>query len=267
MRAGLRPPQEGPARGHRTSRALPGGLRAQAGGPGPAGAAGAHRQEGGRHRQRSGRPHVRRDARPRRATASRSSRLSTSPGASSSTASPSSGCPSRSSADEVRWIEALGVELRTDAVIGRLFTIDELMDEQGFDAAFIGVGAGAPVFMGIPGEHNNGVFSANEFLTRANLMKAYQLPSGRHPDHQRRAGRRHRWRQRGHGLRAHGPQARGAHGAARLPAQRGGDARAAGGGPPREGGGHRVHHAHQSGGDHGHRRLGRRDGVPQDGAR
>lgn len=84
--------------------------------------------------------------------------------------------PKKIVADEVRYIEALGVEIRTDVVIGRLFTIDDLMGEQGFDVVFVGVGAGAPVFLGIPGEHNNGVFSANEFLTRANLMQAYRFP-------------------------------------------------------------------------------------------
>jgi glutamate synthase (NADPH/NADH) small chain len=84
--------------------------------------------------------------------------------------------PKRVVADEVCYLESLGVTIRTDAVIGRLFTVDELVDEEGYDAAFVGVGAGAPVFLGIPGEHNNGVFSANEFLTRANLMRAYEFP-------------------------------------------------------------------------------------------
>jgi glutamate synthase (NADPH/NADH) small chain len=70
----------------------------------------------------------------------------------------------------------MGVEFETDVVIGRTLTIDELTGEEGFDAVFIGTGAGSPQFMGIPGEHWNGVYSANEFLTRINLMKAYQFP-------------------------------------------------------------------------------------------
>ena len=63
-----------------------------------------------------------------------------------------------------------------NAVIGNLFTIDELLNEHGYDACFIAIGAGLPMFMGIPGENFNGVYSANEFLTRANLMKAYLFP-------------------------------------------------------------------------------------------
>jgi glutamate synthase (NADPH/NADH) small chain len=76
-------------------------------------------------------------------------------------------------AHEVENVQKLGVEIETDAVIGKSLTIDELMDEEGFDAVFIGSGAGLPKFMGIPGEQANGVFSANEYLTRNNLMKAY----------------------------------------------------------------------------------------------
>jgi glutamate synthase (NADPH/NADH) small chain len=67
-------------------------------------------------------------------------------------------------------------EQETDVVVGRTVTIDELMGEEGYDAVFIGTGEGSPQFMGIPGEHLNGVYSANEFLTRINLMKAYQFP-------------------------------------------------------------------------------------------
>ncbi len=77
---------------------------------------------------------------------------------------------------EVDYIKKLGVEVRTNAVIGKLFTIDELLNEHGYDACFIAIGAGLPMFMGIPGENFNGVYSANEFLTRANLMKAYLFP-------------------------------------------------------------------------------------------
>ena len=75
-------------------------------------------------------------------------------------------------ADEVNTLKELGVEIVTDVVIGRTLTIDELF-EQGFEAVFIGSGAGLPNFMNIPGESLNGVYSANEFLTRSNLMKAY----------------------------------------------------------------------------------------------
>ena len=73
--------------------------------------------------------------------------------------------------DEVR---ALGVKIETDVIIGRTVTIDSLMDKEGFEAVFVGTGAGLPKFMGIPGENLNGVFSANEFLTRNNLMKAFR---------------------------------------------------------------------------------------------
>ena len=77
---------------------------------------------------------------------------------------------------EIDYIKNLGVEVRTDVVIGNLFTVLELMKDRGFDAVFIASGAGFPMFMGIPGENLNGVYSANEFLTRANLMKAYLFP-------------------------------------------------------------------------------------------
>ncbi len=74
---------------------------------------------------------------------------------------------------EIENVMALGVKIETDVVIGKSTTIDELMEEEGFDAVFIGSGAGLPKFMGIPGEQANGVFSANEYLTRSNLMKAF----------------------------------------------------------------------------------------------
>ncbi len=76
-------------------------------------------------------------------------------------------------AKEIEAVKALGVEIETDVIIGRTVTIDTLMDEEGYEAVFVGSGAGLPRFMGIPGENLNGVVSANEFLTRANLMKAY----------------------------------------------------------------------------------------------
>ena len=71
-------------------------------------------------------------------------------------------------------VKALGVKIETNVIAGRTVTIDGLLDEEGFSAVFIGSGAGLPRFMNIPGEHFNGVFSANEFLTRNNLMKAYR---------------------------------------------------------------------------------------------
>ncbi len=77
---------------------------------------------------------------------------------------------------EISNLEKLGVEFRTDMVIGRSLTVDELMHEEGYEAVFIGVGAGLPWFMNIPGENLVGVYSANEFLTRVNLMKAYRFP-------------------------------------------------------------------------------------------
>ncbi len=78
---------------------------------------------------------------------------------------------------EIENVKALGVTIETDVVIGKSITIDELMQEEGFDAVFIGSGAGLPKFMGIPGEQANGVFSANEYLTRSNLMKAFREDS------------------------------------------------------------------------------------------
>ena len=74
---------------------------------------------------------------------------------------------------EVENVKSLGVKIETDVIIGKSVTIDELMENEGFDAVFIGSGAGLPTFMGIPGETACGVFSANEFLTRNNLMKAF----------------------------------------------------------------------------------------------
>ena len=74
---------------------------------------------------------------------------------------------------EVENVQSLGVKIETNVVIGKATTIDELLEEEGFDAVFVGSGAGLPRFMGIPGENANGVFSANEYLTRSNLMKAF----------------------------------------------------------------------------------------------
>ena len=74
---------------------------------------------------------------------------------------------------EIENVKALGVKIETNVVVGKSVTIDELVEEEGFSAVFIGSGAGLPKFMGIPGETANGVFSANEYLTRSNLMKAF----------------------------------------------------------------------------------------------
>ena len=71
-------------------------------------------------------------------------------------------------------MKKLGVDIETNVIIGKSVTVDELMDEEGYKAVFIGSGAGLPRFMGIPGENANGVFSANEYLTRSNLMKAFR---------------------------------------------------------------------------------------------
>jgi glutamate synthase (NADPH/NADH) small chain len=75
---------------------------------------------------------------------------------------------------EVDNLKALGVDVETNMVIGKVLSIDELMEEYGFEAVYVGSGAGLPKFMGIPGENMRGVYSANEFLTRINLMKAYR---------------------------------------------------------------------------------------------
>jgi glutamate synthase (NADPH/NADH) small chain len=75
---------------------------------------------------------------------------------------------------EIEEVTALGVKIETDVIIGRTVTIDALMDQEGFEAVFVGTGAGLPKFMGIPGENLCGVFSANEFLTRNNLMMAFR---------------------------------------------------------------------------------------------
>mgnify|MGYP004552123949 FL=1 len=76
-------------------------------------------------------------------------------------------------AKEIENVKSLGVKIETNVVVGKSVTIDELLEEEGFEAVFIGSGAGLPKFMGIPGEQANGVFSANEYLTRSNLMKSF----------------------------------------------------------------------------------------------
>jgi glutamate synthase (NADPH/NADH) small chain len=82
---------------------------------------------------------------------------------------------------EIEALKKLGVDIVVNAIIGKTFTIDELLEEEGYDAVFVGTGAGLPHFMNIPGENLNGVYSANEFLTRINLMKAYKFPQTRTP--------------------------------------------------------------------------------------
>jgi glutamate synthase (NADPH/NADH) small chain len=82
---------------------------------------------------------------------------------------------------EVEYIQKCGAKLECDVVIGKTITVDELLEEEGFDAVFIGTGAGLPYFMNIPGENLIGVYSANEYLTRANLMKAYDFPTSDTP--------------------------------------------------------------------------------------
>ena len=77
---------------------------------------------------------------------------------------------------EVQYVRELGVRIITNAVIGMSLTLEELLSTEGYSAVFIGTGAGLPYFLGIPGENLNGVYSANEFLTRVNLMKAYKFP-------------------------------------------------------------------------------------------
>jgi len=77
---------------------------------------------------------------------------------------------------EIDNLRRMGVEFETNVVVGKSVTLDELMCEEGYDAVFVATGAGLPVFLGVPGEHFNGVYSANEFLTRTNLMRAYKFP-------------------------------------------------------------------------------------------
>ena len=84
---------------------------------------------------------------------------------------------------EIQHLEKLGVQFEVNVAVGRTFTIDDLFDEENYDAVFIGTGAGLPRFLNIPGEQLNGVYSANEFLTRVNLMKAYAFPEVDSPVH------------------------------------------------------------------------------------
>jgi glutamate synthase (NADPH/NADH) small chain len=79
-------------------------------------------------------------------------------------------------AAEIEMLTSIGVKIETDTVVGRITSVPELLEDEGFDSVFIGSGAGLPIFMGIPGENLNGVYSANEFLTRVNLMRSYEFP-------------------------------------------------------------------------------------------
>ena len=79
--------------------------------------------------------------------------------------------------EEIETVKKMGVKIETDMVIGKVLTVEELMEDMGFSAVFVGSGAGLPNFMGIPGENLKGVYSANEFLTRINLMRAYDFPN------------------------------------------------------------------------------------------
>ncbi len=124
---------------------------------------------------------------------------------------------------EVDFVESLGVEIKTNALIGTLYTVPELM-QNGYDAVFIGIGAGGPMFMNIPGEALNGVYSANEFLTRSNLMKAYLFPAVRHPHQEEQKGGCGGSGKRGHGFGQDRHTAGGGGGLPCLPAIRAGDA-------------------------------------------
>ncbi|MCI0497942.1 MAG: FAD-dependent oxidoreductase, partial [Thermoplasmata archaeon] len=84
--------------------------------------------------------------------------------------------PKRIVESEVAYLQDLGVRIEYNTIIGRTITVDELLAERGFDTVFIGVGAGLPNFLGIPNENLGGIYSANEYLTRSNLMKAYKFP-------------------------------------------------------------------------------------------
>ena len=98
---------------------------------------------------------------------------------------------------EIDGLKKMGVDFECNMVIGKVLTIDELMDEYGYEAVFVGSGAGLPRFMGIPGESLKGVYSANEFLTRSNLMRP-TCPPARPPSAPAK-GRRCGRRQRGYG--------------------------------------------------------------------
>ncbi|HOB35006.1 MAG: NADPH-dependent glutamate synthase [Firmicutes bacterium] len=84
---------------------------------------------------------------------------------------------------EIEYLKKLGVDIQLNVVVGRTITLEELLTKEGYEAVFVGTGAGLPYFLNIPGENLNGVYSANEFLTRTNLMRAYQFPKWHTPIH------------------------------------------------------------------------------------
>jgi len=135
---------------------------------------------------------------------------------------------------EIDALRKMGVEIVVNAVVGKTFTLDDLFT-QGYQAVFVGTGAGLPRFLGVPGETLIGVYSANEFLTRVNLMRAYRFPEYDTPIKGYSGGR-----ECGHGRSPHRPQARGKGGACSLPTNRSRDAGPAGGDPPRKGRGGEV---------------------------
>ncbi len=153
---------------------------------------------------------------------------------------------------EVDKLKALGVEVMTNMVIGKVLSIDELFEDMGFEAVFIGTGAGLPRFMGIPGEGYAGVCSANEYLTRTNLYQPDEGISGglRHTHPQEQGSGRRRRRQRGHGRLSLRPETGCGQGLHRLPPLHGGDARPERGDRARSGGGHRLPPALQPGRGH-----------------
>ena len=162
---------------------------------------------------------------------------------------------------EVDTLKELGVKIETNMVVGRCITIDELKEEMGFEAVFIGSGAGLPKFMNIPGENLKGVYSANEFLTRINLMKAYQ--EGSDTPIQRSAkvavvgGGNVAMDAARCAKRLGGP------GVHRLPPLRGRAARPGRGGGARQGGGHHLQNPHQPHRDFGLPQPGRPQGPPE----
>ncbi len=148
--------------------------------------------------------------------------------------------PKRIVQHEIDTLKRMGVHLKTNFVIGRTRKLSDLMAKDGYDAVFVGSGAGLPKFMGIEGENLVGVFSANEYLTRANLMRAYDRERADTPIFRLEKGGRARRRERRDGLGADGAAARRRAGLGGLPPHREGDARARRRGPPRQGRGHRL---------------------------